>query len=79
MIVLPTSALREMMTNIVNASHALVNTAGTQVSIPTIAEPQLRMAALVALEIALGETIWPGDRKIQIERPKRSHDIFEEV
>jgi hypothetical protein len=31
------------------------------------------------MEIATGQTIWPGDRKIQIQRPKRTHEIFEEV
>lgn len=79
MIVLPEVALREMMTQIVGASHSLTDTAGNQAMISTISEPQLRMAALVAMEIATGQTIWPGDRKIQIQRPRRTSEIFEEV
>jgi len=79
MLVLPEYVLKELMTHIVGTTHTLTDTAGNPQVINTIAEPQLRMAALVAVEIAVGQTIWPGDRRITIQRPKRTVGIFEEV
>ena len=70
--------MKELMRQIVGATHSLTDTAGQPQTMSTIAEPQLRMAALCAIQIATGQTIWPGDRTIKIQRPKRSHDIFQE-
>lgn len=78
MIVIPDFLMRELMTNIVNATHGLVDTAGEPQIMSTIAEPQLRMAALLAVQIATGHSVWPGDRKITIQRPKMMHSIFSE-
>lgn len=78
MIILPEYLMRELMTQIVNATHGLVDTAGEPQIMSTIAEPQLRMSALVAIQIATGQAVWPGDRKISIRRPKVAHSIFSE-
>lgn len=78
MIVIPEFLMRELMTRIVDTTHGLVDTAGEPVVIGTIAEPQLRMSALLAVQIATGQAVWPGDKKIQIRRPKMAHTIFTE-
>lgn len=78
MIVLPELAMKQLMTQIVQATHGLVDTAGEPVITSTIAEPQLRMAALVAIQVASGNSVWPGDRRITLRRPKLPHSIFTE-
>ena len=78
MIVIPEYLMRSLMAQIVDATHGLVDTAGEPVIMSTIAEPQLRMAALVSIQIATGQAVWPGDKKIQIRRPKMAHSIFAE-
>lgn len=79
MIVIPSLALRKVMNDIINATHALVDTAGNPVATGTIGDAQLRMAALTAIQTAIGDTVWPGDRKITITRRKQTDEIFEEV
>ena len=79
MIVIPSLALRKLMNDIVNVTHGLVDTAGNPVTTNTIADAQLRMAALNAIQTAIGDTVWPGDRKITITRRKQTDEIFEEV
>jgi hypothetical protein len=79
MIILPEYLMRDLMTHIVNATHGLVDTAGDQAVMSTIPEAQLRMSALVAIQIATGQSVWPADRKITIRKPKVSHSIFEET
>lgn len=79
MIVIPEYTLKQLMAQIINATHGLQDTAGTQHITNTVAEPQLRMAALCAIQIATGEAIWPGDRKILIQRRKQTDEIFQEV
>lgn len=78
MIIIPEYLMRDLMSRIVEATHGLVDTAGDQVAMSTIAEPQLRMSALVAVQIATGQAVWPGDKKISIRRPKVTHGIFTE-
>lgn len=79
MIIVPTLVLRDLMTKIAGITHQLVTPNGDPVMINTIPEAQLRQAALVAIQIATGEALWPGDRKITIVRRKQTDDIFEEV
>lgn len=78
MIVVPEITMKSLMTQIVEATHGLTDTAGTPQTMSTIDEPRLRMAALVAIQVATGETVWPGDRKIRLVRPRASYGIFEE-
>jgi hypothetical protein len=78
MIVVPQITLKTLMTQIVEATHSLTDTVGEPRTMSTISEPQLRIAAIVALQIATGETLWPGDRTITIKRPRVRQGIFEE-
>lgn len=78
MIVLGEIPLRALMTQIVEASHLLTDTAGQHQAMSTIPESQLRMAAICALQIATGLPIWPGDKPIRIVRAKPSGTIIEE-
>jgi hypothetical protein len=77
MIVLPAYTLRSLMAQIVEATHGLENTAGRAHVMSTIPEAQLRMAAICAVQIATGETVHPGDRKITIEKRQDIDPIFE--
>lgn len=77
-IVLPEMTMRRLMTNIVEAVHGLGDDLGNVWVAPTISEAQLRQAAMVAVQIATGEPIWPGDRVIKIRRANVRHGIFEE-
>lgn len=79
MIVIAPVAMKMLMTQIVEAAHMLSDELGEPHIVGTISEPQLRMAALVALQVATGEAIWPGDRKIVIRQPRQSYGIFEEA
>ena len=79
MIVLPSIALRKLMNDIINGTHSLTDTAGNPVVTSTIPDDRLRMAALTAIQTAIGETVWPGDRKITITRRKQTDEIFEEI
>lgn len=79
MIVAPELTLRDLMTQIVQAAHGLTDELGTPQVMPTIDEPRLRMAAITAMQIATGEPVWPGDRKIVIRRPDRDFGIFQHV
>lgn len=80
MIVLSEYALKQLMTKIVEACQGgLVDTAGTPVAVGTISEPSLRMAAICAVQVASGQSVWPSDRKIQIRRRQKVDDVFEEV
>lgn len=79
MIVAPATALKILMTQIVEASHSLCNEIGDPHVISTVSEANLRMAAICALQIASGVEVWPGDKTIKIKRPGRvRHGIFEE-
>lgn len=78
MIVLPTIVLRQLMTDIVGATHGLGDDAGEAHICATISESTLRMAAITAIQIATGETVWPGDRTITIKRRKIDHGVFRE-
>lgn len=78
MIVIPTLTLKQLMTDIVGATHGLGDDAGEQHICATISEPMLRMAAITAIQIATGESVWPGDRTITIKRRKIDHGVFRE-
>lgn len=78
MIVIPEFILTTLMAQIAQATHELVDQNGEPVRFGTIDAKQMRSAAKIAIEIAVGDTVWPGDRKISLPRPKVSQGIFEE-
>jgi len=74
--VIQPQALTALMSAIVNATHGLTDTAGDRQSIGTIDSLRLRTAALVALQIATGETIFPGDETLVIAEPKAPSGVL---
>ena len=78
LIVVPDITIKDLITAIVSAAHSLHDELGEAHPLSTMPEPQLRQAALVALQIAIGESIWPGDRPIRIRRAPRAFGIFRE-
>lgn len=79
MLVMREAALKNLMHMIINSTHDLVDTVGVPQTMGTIPESQLRMAAIVAVQIATGLPIWPGDRPIEIRRRKQTDDLVVEV
>lgn len=76
MIILPEYSMKQLMTQIVTATHSLQDELGDPVVMSTITEPQMRMAALIAIQIATGQTVWGGDRPVQIKRPRQQNPVF---
>ena len=72
MLIAPTSVLRVLQEAIVKATHGLVNQDGEPMTLGTVNERQLAMAALNAISSAAGDVVWPGDRRI--DPPKRVRD-----
>lgn len=68
--------MRQLMTQIITATHGMVDELGEPVIMSTITEPQMRMAALVAVQIATGQTVWGGDKPVTLRRPKQTSNIF---
>lgn len=79
MIVVPQMVLKQLIIDIVGATHGLQDETGEPHISATIPEAMLRMAAITAIQIATGESIWPGDRIIKIKRPRVRQGIFEEM
>jgi hypothetical protein len=79
MIILPGYSMRELMTAVVNATHGLVNAAGEPVVVNTIDEARLRMAAVCAIQIATGESVFPGDKRLVIEQQRQETHVMVEI
>ena len=79
MIVIPEYALKTLMTQIVGATHGLTNAAGEPVITNTIPEATLRMAAVIAVQVAAGDAVWPGDKRLIIEQPKQNQHVLVEI
>lgn len=79
MLILGPQFLLRLQSAIVEASHGLTTPDGSRGSISTINAGQLRQAALVAVQIATGETIWPGDERLVIHRQRQAVGPFEIV
>lgn len=70
MLVLPAVAIRTLQQQMIDAMHSLTDTAGERQVQPTVGQAQLDMAALVAMQILTGQTVWPGDKPLRIARPR---------
>jgi hypothetical protein len=64
---------------LVEATHGITDTNGQRVVLGTIDDRRLEMAALTALQIAAGEPIWPGNRKIVIPARQINSGVFVEA
>lgn len=78
MIVLPDSVLRDLQVHIVQATHGLQDELGNPHITSTLNQDALRQAVIIAVQIAIGESVWPGDRAIRIRRMSRNYGIFRE-
>ena len=76
MLIAPVATLRAVQEAIVRAAHGLVDQNGEPVTLGTIDERRLAMAALNAIQAAAGDVVWPGDRTIDLPRPVRPMGIF---
>ena len=78
MLIIPEPAIHSLMVAIVETSHRIVDQDGQRVTHGTIDDLKLRMAALNAVNTALGDIVWPGDRKIQRPKPLQQLGPFGE-
>lgn len=78
MIVISPAALSKLMTDIVMATHGLEDINGNRTIVGTISPEAIRSAALVAVQVACGDAVWPGDRQIVLPRKEFSHGLFRE-
>lgn len=76
MLIAPTSALRGVQEAIVRATHGLVDQNGEPVTLGTLDERRLAMAAVCAIQSAVGDYVWPGDKQIDLPRPVPQHGVF---
>ncbi len=71
MLVLSAPALSRLQSAIVEATHGLVTIHGARASISTIDPKTLRMAAIMAAQMAAGEMVFPGDETLEIDTPQQ--------
>lgn len=69
MFVISAPALSQLQAAIVASTHSLTKPDGTRALLSTIDPKALRQAALLAIQIAAGEVIWPGDETLVIDMP----------
>lgn len=69
MFVISAPALLQLQSAIVAATHGLTHPNGQRATINTINDRALKQAALLAIQIAAGEVIWPGDETLTIDVP----------
>lgn len=68
MYVVPETALLDLQQAIVEATHGITDERGQRALLSTIDTQRLQMAALVGLQVAVGDVIWPSNRKIILPR-----------
>ena len=78
MFIISETALLDLQASIVNVTHGLVNERGDRMSVGTIEERRLAMAALAAIQIAVGQPVWPGNEPIRIPARARLPGPFRE-
>lgn len=71
MFVISAPALLQLQSAIVAATHGLTHPDGKRAQISTINDRTLKQAALIAIQIASGEVIWPGDETLTIDVPSQ--------
>lgn len=76
MLIAPPHVLRTVQEAIVKASHGLVNENGEPMLAGTLDEARLGLAALLAVQLAAGDVVWPGDKRIDLPRPVQQTGVF---
>lgn len=77
LIVVSDSALRGVETEIVSAARNAASLRGDHVALPTIDPHLLRQAAILAVSIASGHTVWDGSETLRIPAPRRITGVVE--
>lgn len=77
MLVVSTTQLGLVIQAIVESTHGMTDTGGERRQISTLDPRQLRSAALVALTVAIGETVVPSDERIVVRRQTQRAGILE--
>lgn len=76
MIVLPSMAMRILMSQIVEATHGLTDSDGSRVNIGTIEEKNMKMAAKHAIETCVGAAVWLQEDEIVVRQRPTKAGIF---
>jgi hypothetical protein len=76
MLIVPETILLDIQQALVNATHSIVNQDGEHVMTGTIDPRRLEMAALCAVQSAVGEVVWPSNKRIDWPRPRHSPGPF---
>lgn len=79
MLVAPPAVLLELQTSIATQARRLSDTTGEVVVVPTIGADTLRMAALVAIQIAVGQVVLDGSKPLRVVMPKPQPGSIEVV
>ena len=69
MLVISDSALLQLQSQIIAATHGLCTVNGGRASISTINEKTLKQAAIIAVQIASGEVVLPNNDIVVIDVP----------
>lgn len=78
MLIVSKFVLNDIAAKLVESTHGLVNERGDRQVQGTIDDRRLEMAALTALQIAVGEPVWPDDRAINLPRRRSLPGPFRE-
>jgi hypothetical protein len=79
MLVISPTMLSMLMQTIVEATHGMTDTEGERARVSTIDAGALRIAALVGLQVATGETVLVAGEKIMVRRQQSSGVLDVEV
>lgn len=71
MLVISAADLNGLIGEIAQRARAITDHNGDPVILPTLTDQQLRTAALTAITIAAGRTVWPADEAIDLRAKER--------
>ncbi len=79
MLIISPASLSMLMQTIVEATHGMTDTEGERARISTIDPRALRMAALIGLQVATGESVLVQGERIVVRRQQSSGALDVEV
>lgn len=74
--IVPSTTLLMLQQAIVEGTHTIVDQDGMRVHIGTIDDQRLAMAALNAITAAVGDVVWPQNKKIDLPQPRAAAGPF---
>lgn len=75
-VMMPPSVLNQMMKTIAEVSHMMTDLSGEPVRFGTLDAKNLKTAAIMALTVAVGEPVWPGDEILVIPNVEKRVGVF---